>query len=57
MNREQHLRAEERTYENVEVTRDGGVFVVKLHRPEKFNALDARLREEVVAAQPYPDLR
>jgi enoyl-CoA hydratase/carnithine racemase len=50
MNREQHLKAEERVYESVEVTRDGGVFVIKLHRPEKFNALNSRLREDIVTA-------
>src|SRR5215471_1172395 len=50
MNREQHLAPEERKYESVEVARDDSVFVIKLHRPEKFNALNARLRDDIVAA-------
>ena len=50
MNREQQVAPEERKYESVEVARDDSVFVIKLHRPEKFNALNARLRDDIVAA-------
>src|SRR3546814_1824906 len=30
--------------------RDEDIFIIKLHRPDKFNALNTQLREELVAA-------
>lgn len=50
MNRMQDMAPEDREYESVQVARDDSVFVIKLHRPEKFNALNSRLRDDIVAA-------
>ena len=37
-------------YENLRVDRDGQIALVTLTRPEKLNAIDRRLHEEMMAA-------